>query len=195
MEYSSENVIGTSIDGALFESTFKEYFQALYGYACMLLRDEEEAEEIVQTVFLKLWEKRESINIESSIKAYLYQMVYRDSMNHIRHQKVKQKHQHITQHQAASEPLQMDEGHDEELMMALKKALQQLPEKCRKVFLLSRYESLKYQEIADRLGISIKTVETHMGKALKHLRMELADFLPVLLITCLQIIASWMKLN
>ncbi|AWW32126.1 RNA polymerase sigma-70 factor [Echinicola strongylocentroti] len=182
MAYSSENAISVPIDEVLFETSFNSHFQALYAYACMLVKDEDEAEEIVQTVFLKIWEKRESIAITSSLKAYLYQMVYRDSMNHIRHQKVKQKHQDITLHQINDNGLQMDEGQDHELMDALKKALQGLPEKCRKVFLLSRYETLKYQEIADRLGISVKTVETHMGKALKHLRVELADFLPLLII-------------
>lgn len=182
MEYSIENTINAPIDEQLFESTFKSHFQALYAYACMLVKDEDEAEEIVQTVFLKIWEKRDSITIASSLKAYLYQMVYRNSMNYLRHQKVKQKHHDITLHQANDAGLQMDEGHDHELMDALKNALQELPEKCRKVFLLSRYESLKYQEIADRLGISVKTVETHMGKALKHLRIALADFLPILLI-------------
>ncbi|GGF30636.1 RNA polymerase sigma-70 factor [Echinicola rosea] len=182
MEYSSENTICAPIDEELFESTFKSHFQALYAYACMLVKDEDEAEEIVQTVFLKIWEKRENIAITSSLKAYLYQMVYRDSMNHLRHQKVKQKHQNITLHEANDNGIQLDEGHEGELMEVLKKALQDLPEKCRKVFLLSRYESLKYQEIADRLGISVKTVETHMSKALKHLRIELADFLPILFI-------------
>ncbi|UCS92378.1 RNA polymerase sigma-70 factor [Echinicola marina] len=169
------------IDEKVFEKTFKGYFQGLHAYASVLLKDGDEAEEIVQNVFLKLWEKREKIQIESSLKAYLYQMVYRDSMNALRHEKVKHKHQNITKYQSASAPILKDEGHDAELMENLKRALESLPEKCRKVFLLSRYESLKYQEIADRLGVSVKTVEAHMGKALKHLRVELADFLPILL--------------
>lgn len=181
MEYSPESVVGSIIDEGAFEETFKSHFKALHAYACAILKDEDEAEEIVQNIFLKLWERRESIHIQTSLKAYLYQMVYRDSMNLIRHEKVKQKHQQITKYQANNEQLHMDEGQDEELMRELKRALQTLPEKCRKVFLLSRYESLKYQEIAERLGVSVKTVETHMGKALKHLRVELADFLPILL--------------
>ncbi|WP_186758688.1 RNA polymerase sigma-70 factor [Echinicola salinicaeni] len=183
MEYSTQLEVEDSslIDEKVFEATFKSHFQALHGYACALLKDEDEAKEIVQNVFLKLWEKREQIHIETSVKAYLYQMVYRNSMNTIRHEKVKQKHQNITKYQSISAPVQKDEGDDSELMGMLKLALQSLPEKCRKVFLLSRYESLKYQEIADRLGISVKTVEAHMGKALKHLRVELADFLPIIL--------------
>ncbi|GAB3654231.1 RNA polymerase sigma-70 factor [Echinicola sediminis] len=181
MEYSPNSIISERIDEGNFEDTFKTYFKALHAYACVLLKDEDEAEEVVQNVFLKLWEKRGDIQIQTSLKAYLYQMVYRDSMNQIRHQKVKRKHEHITLYQAAADPLRMDEGGDEELMFELKKALHTLPDKCRKVFLLSRYESLKYQEIAERLDISIKTVETHMGKALKHLRAELADFLPIIL--------------
>src|SRR5690606_36787507 len=71
---------------------------------------------------------------------------------------------------------------DSELQRQLQDALRQLPEKCRTVFQLSRFEELRYQEIADKLGISVKTVEAHMGKALKVLRLRLADFLPVLII-------------
>ncbi|WP_200977740.1 RNA polymerase sigma-70 factor [Echinicola sp. 20G] len=181
MKYAEETQIGLVIDDNVFEVTFKEHFKALHAYACVLLKDEDEAEEIVQSVFLKLWEKRENIHIDSSLRAYLYSMVYRDCMNLIRHEKVKQKHQNITLYEAQNTSLQNDHGHEDELMSLLKKALKDLPEKCRQVFLLSRYESLKYSEIAERMGISVKTVETHMGKALKHLRVELADFLPILL--------------
>lgn len=185
----------TYIDDLLFEQSFRDYFQPLYAYACMLLKQEEEAEEVVQGVFLKLWEKREQITISISLKAYLYQMVYRDCMNHIRHEKVKMKHQQYQQYEIQRHGMGEDPGHDEELMEQLKKALVKLPEKCRKVFLLSRYESLKYQEIADRMGISVKTVETHMGKALRHLRSELADFLPLVIIMCLEWLEIWMRAN
>ena len=173
------------IDEESFEAVFKTYFKALHAYASAILKESEAAEEIVQSVFLKLWEKRETLKINSSLKAYLYRAVYHDSLNHINHQKVKRKHwDHAHYEMTQGKPEQVGvqiKGQENELYERFQLALEKLPEKCRMVFNLSRFEELKYQEIADRLDISIKTVEAHMGKALKTLRVELAEFLPLLL--------------
>src|SRR5690606_6752001 len=125
--------------------------------------DEAMAEEIVQTVFLKLWEKRETIVIHASWKAYLYKAVYHESLNN---RKRTYLHQRYVQGQAGEAGI-YHEMSDKELEIRLHESMRQLPEKCRTVFQLSRFEELKYQEIADRLKISVKTVEAHMGKALK----------------------------
>lgn len=174
------------VDQDTFEQVFKVHFKALHSYAYAILKDMDMAEEIVQTVFLKLWEKKETIRINTSLKAYLFKTVYYDSLNHLKHEKVKMKHwDHIHYElkqgaaQESGEPLI---GQEKELQQRLDQALNLLPEKCRMVFQLSRFEELKYREIADRLNISIKTVEAHMGKALKTLRAELAEFLPLLLL-------------
>src|SRR5690606_20926487 len=143
------------------------------------------AEEIVQTVFLKLWEKRDMLDINSSLKAYLYRAVYHDSLNYIKHQQVKRKHwEHAHYEMTQGKPEEVGEqikGQENELYERFQLALEKLPQECRMVFHLSRCEELKYQEIAGRLDISIKTVEAHMGKALKTMRIELAEFLPLFL--------------
>ncbi|UZD23575.1 RNA polymerase sigma-70 factor [Algoriphagus halophytocola] len=176
----------TSMDEEAFEKVFKTYFKALHAYAQAILKDSEAAEEIVQSVFLKLWEKRENLEINSSLKAYLYRAVYNESLNYINHQKVKRKHwDHTHYEMTQGNPENVGDtiqGQENELYDRFQLALSKLPEKCRMVFHLSRFEELKYQEIAKRMGISIKTVEAHMGKALKTLRVELAEFLPLLLL-------------
>lgn len=165
-----------------FESVFKTHFRALHAYGCTLLRDEAMAEEVVQQVFFKLWERRDRLHIESSITAYLYRAVYNDCMNHLRHQQVRQEHQHYTM-KTSSEESADTEGQlaARELEQRIDAALKKLPQQCRTIFQMSRFESLKYHEIAAALGISPKTVEAQMGKALKLMRVALADYLPTLL--------------
>ncbi|MFY0254042.1 RNA polymerase sigma-70 factor [Chitinophaga sp. 30R24] len=168
-----------------FEQVFKTYFKGLHAYACTLLKDEVMAEEMVQNVFCKLWEKSGNININQSVSGYLYRAVYHECINYLRHQKVKATHQAYTKYQMGNDPQTGNTSGKvmlRELEEKLDAALQALPEKCRTVFQLSRFEELKYQEIADRLDISIKTVENQMGKALRLLRLNLVDFLPLLLI-------------
>lgn len=167
-------------DDQEFEKLFKANFNALHAYAFSILKDEDLAEEIVQGMFLKFWERRHHLNIQS-IKAYLYKSVYNDSLNHLKHEKTKHKYHVFTknsmnsENEDASSRMQLSE-----LQHQIGKAMAQLPQQCRTIFQLSRFEELKYREIADQLGISVKTVENQMGKALKILRYQLADFLILL---------------
>jgi RNA polymerase sigma-70 factor (ECF subfamily) len=166
-----------------FEQLFKAHYKALHAYANMILKDLDLAEEIVQNMFLRFWEKRELLNVETSIKAYLYKCVYNDSLNYLKHEKVKVKYHDFTKHTMSelseSAAAKVELG---ELQFNLRVALNELPEQCRTIFQMSRFEELKYREIAERLGISIKTVENQMGKALKILRIKLVDFLILVLI-------------
>lgn len=162
---------------------FRTYYQPLCSYAYTFLQDKEEAEEIVQTTFLSVWEKKETLSIRTAVKPYLYAMVRNACLNVIKHEKVKQKH-------AVEEVAMAIHSHDSvshaivssELELKIHQAMEKLPEQCRLVFKLSRFEELKYSEIADQLGISIKTVENHMGKALKIMREQLKDYLPLLIV-------------
>lgn len=169
-----------------FEDVFKTHFKALHAYACTIVKEEAMAEELVQQVFFKLWEKRNSLNIESSATAYLYRSVYHECLNHLKHRKVRAAYQQYAQTMGeANEAGTAQKIQLSELQQHLNKALSELPEQCRTIFQMSRYEELKYQEIADKLGLSVKTIENQMGKALRLLREKLKDFLPILLLILL----------
>lgn len=167
---------------AAFEQVFKTHFKNLHAYACSILKDDMAAEEMVQNVFFKLWDRSESIHIAGSLAAYLYRAVNNESLNYLKHQKVKEAH---ALHVAYISPAQRDTPSKtlqaKELEARLHKALNELPEQCRTIFQMSRFEELRYREIAERLGLSVKTVEAQMGKALRVLREKLADLLPLII--------------
>ena len=155
----------------------------MFSYACTLLKNEAEAEEIAQTVFVKLWEKRKALSVETSMKAYLYRMAHNDCMNWLKRQTVVKKFQNEKAYAMKYETDgRQDNASFSQLEEKLSHALQELPERCRTIFQLSRFEDLKYREIATQLRISEKTVENQMGKALKLLRTKLIDFLPLLIV-------------
>lgn len=165
-----------------FEKVFKQYFKSLQNYAYTILKDLDVAEEMVQNVFLKIWEKREKLPTDAVVSSYLYKSVYHESLNYLRHEKVKISHQQQTLYSMKEET---DNASDriklKQLEEHLQKALNDLPQQCRTIFQMSRFDELRYREIADELGISIKTVENHMGKALRLLRLKLVEFLPAVI--------------
>ncbi|HEY9176776.1 MAG TPA: RNA polymerase sigma-70 factor [Flavipsychrobacter sp.] len=164
----------------VFEQVFKEHFKNLHAYACSILKDEDEAEEMVQNVFYKLWEKKEKIGELQSVPAYLYRSVYNECMNYVKHEKVKMTYEAHAVHHGAMAGQAADTATAKELEHRIAEALAGLPEQCRTIFQLSRFEELKYREIADKMGLSVKTVENQMGKALKILRTKLADYISVI---------------
>lgn len=172
----------TGISEYEFEQVFKSHFKALHAYACTILKEEAQAEELVQQVFFKLWERKDQVHITQSVQAYLYRSVYHECLNYLKHQKVKKAHQSHTLYTsgAAVDPVSRDIA-ARELQKKIDEALRQLPEQCRTIFQMSRFEDLKYREIADKLNLSVKTVENQMGKALKIMRLQLVEFLPALL--------------
>ncbi|HRE52586.1 MAG TPA: RNA polymerase sigma-70 factor [Flavitalea sp.] len=165
-----------------FEEAFKTHFKKLYAYAFTIVKEEMAAEEMVQQVFFKIWEKKGQVEIRTSVTAYLYRSVYHESLNYLKHQKVKAAYQ---SHAARESKNQSDNASSKlqlsELEQKLNVALNELPEQCRVIFQMSRFEELKYQEIADRLGLSVKTIENQMGKALRILRTKLIDYLPLVI--------------
>lgn len=162
------------------DQLYLEHYAGLNRYAFTMVNDRAVAEEMVQQVFFKILEREEPIAVHTSIKAYLYRSVNNECLNHFKHMKVRrgfEAHNNSIMKQIPETPsgkLQL-----KELEEKLRETINGLPEQCRTIFQLSRFEQLKYVEIADHLGLSVKTVETQMSRALKKLRVQLADYLPL----------------
>ncbi|WP_109829342.1 RNA polymerase sigma-70 factor [Reichenbachiella versicolor] len=159
-----------------FEKVFKEYYSPLTNFAYQYLRDHEEAEEIVQETFSKVWSKKSDLEIKTNIKSYLFGAVRNACLNNLKHQKIIREHENYEMHRDHSDSTDFMELDD--LQKQIDSALEELPEKCRQIFIMSRYEEKKYREIADELKISVKTVETQMSRALKVMRKALQQYVP-----------------
>lgn len=144
----------------------------MVGYASKLLKDRDGAADIVQQLFVNLWEKRDSIVVEGSVNSYLLRATHNQCLNQIKHEKVKIEHASYVIATEAVHDFQ-DQLEAQEFQMRVNSLVQKLPTQCRKIFLMSRLQEKKYQQIADELHISVKTVENQMGKALKTLRTSL----------------------
>jgi RNA polymerase sigma-70 factor (ECF subfamily) len=165
-------------DRGAFDSIFREHYGYLVAFANGLLRNHASAEDMAQEVMLELWRRREGITITESLRAYLLRATRNRSLNVVRHAGVVRR----AEPQLISEESINATGASrlvaDELRDALTTAVNELPPACREVFVLSRSQGLRYSEIASTLGISVKTVESQMGKALRHLRTRLASWLP-----------------
>lgn len=183
----SEVVVGIQKgDEVAFESVFKAYYSRLCSYANTMLNDSEEAEEMVQNTFIVLWENRANVDIHTSLKSYLYRAVHNSCLNRIKHMKVRQEHSAYvlhTQEEEVESTSHMVMGN--ELQQQINVAIEQLPPQCKRVFTLSRYENLTYAEIAAHLEISVKAVDKQMVRALRILREQLKDYLPLILLLLL----------
>jgi RNA polymerase sigma-70 factor (family 1) len=160
-------------DIGAYETLFKWYYRKLTLFANRLINNIDAAEEITGEVFVILWEKREQLNHTVCIRAYLYKSTQNRCLNYLKHQKVESLYINYLQRNNLLDPRGDDTEssyNDKELALQLKMAIDSLPEKCRQVFMMSRYEGMKYREIAVKLDISAKTVERHMSIALERLR-------------------------
>lgn len=163
-----------------FEVLFREYYQMLCSYAFRFVNDADTAEEIVQDLFYRIWEKREEIQFNTSVKSYLFSAVHNRCLKFIEHRNVESKYRnYYLLHESEIDDQSQHEAGVHELQGIIEKTLDLLPERCSRIFKLSRFEGLKYQEIAQKLSISVKTVEANMGKALKLLRKNLKNHVEV----------------
>ena len=166
-------------DEKTLESLYRDHYSGLCRFAAGYVKNEEVAREIVQDAFVNLWEKRHTIDLSKPVKSYLSTTVRNKSLNHLRD------HKKFSGGLLALENLTDEAGYDQpdkivegEIRDRIAAGIAELPEKCREIFLLNRNEAMKYQQIADKLQISVKTVETQMSKALQHMRIRLAEYLP-----------------
>ncbi|MBI4544231.1 MAG: RNA polymerase sigma-70 factor [Gemmatimonadetes bacterium] len=167
-------------DAAAFEATFREHYLALVRFVRGYVGSSAVAEELVQETFLRLWAARERLDPRGSLRAYIYQAARNQALNHLRHERIERSGEARLEREApaaaAADP--PDRPREEELAAAVAQAVAALPERCRLVFQLSRDHGLSYAEIARALGISVKTVETQMGRALQALRHSLERYRP-----------------
>lgn len=173
-------------DRDAFEKIFRVYYNRLHGFAYSYVRQREIAEDIVQSVFFKIWAQKEHWDPPGTVKQYLFAAVRNEALNKIRHQKV------VADAEAdvidsfeelKSYSLPDDDSNVKKLRRDIQEGIDQLPPRCRQIFILNRRSGLTYTEIADYLEISINTVNTQMGRALKSLRNHLSDYLQVLIAT------------
>lgn len=171
-------------DGKSYEILFHLVYPQLCAYANKFLNDLDEAEEIAQEVFYKLWENRERLDEDDSVRGYLFTSVKNRCLHYLEHKKVKDNYAQLLGYVYSN--TRNDTAHEilvaNELDREFNKALAQLPGECRKIFELNRLQGLKYGEIADHLKISQKTVETQMSRALQKLKLQLKDYILLLLL-------------
>jgi RNA polymerase sigma-70 factor (ECF subfamily) len=159
-----------------FESLFRSSYVSLVRYAKTLIKDHDTAEEIVQDLFFRLWQDKEKLNIESSLNGYLFRSVHNKCLHYIEHNRVVDRYaEEMSYRQPEKQESPSDILQYRELQARVAKILERLPERCGQIFYLSRFEGLKYSEIAEKLSVSVKTVESNMGRALKEFRKELTE--------------------
>ena len=162
----------------MFNQFFTDYYVNLCRFAYTYVKDNDTAEEIVQEIFISIWEQRKTFQINTSIRSFLYTSVKNRSLNYIRNEKTRAKHEdEFAKEQASRVTHIVDFCEREELTYIIDEAVNELPEQCRIIFDLSRNQSLTYKEIAQKLDISPKTVENQMGIALRKLRNKLSPYL------------------
>jgi RNA polymerase sigma-70 factor, ECF subfamily len=170
-------------DQTAFELLFHFYYSGLVMYSTQFTADRMDAEEIVQDFFVRFWQKHQQILLTDSLKGYLFLSVKNSCLNYLKHKKVEeryiQKMVELSSRHIAYDP---DLYLASELQEKVKNAIDLLPEKCREIFIMSRIQGLKNEEIATNLNISKRTVETQISKALKVLRVELKDYIGLMIL-------------
>lgn len=162
-------------DEKAFESLFYSHASALIRFAWRFVRNTQIAENIVQDVFVKIWHHRDRLDPKLNVKAYLYKAVKNQALQHLRHLKIENRQDTVSEFESSALSPE-DSLHAKEIAAAVDQAISELPPHRRLIFTLSKFDHFTYAEIAEIQSISIKTVETQMGRALKFLRKRLSGY-------------------
>ena len=162
--------------------SFNKYYRGLCVYAYKMTESKSAAEDIVQNLFVNLWEKKKNITIQTSVKSYLLRSVHNRCLDFIAHKSIKENHRlyhlnHFTEEEAIDYPLM-----DFELKERLKNAIDSLPDGIRESFIMNRIDGLTYKQIAEKEGVTVKAIEYRISKSLSILREVLKDYLPLALL-------------
>ncbi|BDD10906.1 DNA-directed RNA polymerase sigma-70 factor [Fulvitalea axinellae] len=168
-------------DAGAYEHIFKKYYASLCLFAMKHLKTKDLAEEVVQELFCKLWEKRDTLEPRESLKSYLYGAVRLNCLRLIRSETLHAKHHELIKKEMSDE-VWPEEEKSNDIQARILEAVSELPEQRRRIFEMSRFDQLRQKEIAEKMNLAPKTVENQMGRALKFLRDRLKDCLPVLLL-------------
>jgi len=174
-EFSDQQIFTRIKEGdeIAFNKLFNAYYVSLCFFSVKFIADMDLARSIVQQLFVDIWMKRENLKVNHSLKSYLYHAVRNKSIDYLRKEKFKTE---ITD--SIKETYQApfsDLLEEAELNDRINRSINKLPEKCREIFILCRFDGLKYKQIANKLNISVKTVEMQMGIALKKIRQCLSE--------------------
>ncbi|RHU26289.1 RNA polymerase sigma-70 factor [Parabacteroides sp. TM07-1AC] len=182
--------LGEQRENIKFEDIYLSYFSKMKHFATEYVISDEDAENIVQDVFVELWENKEMLNMHMNLIAYLFTTIKNKCLNHMRHKIVvqntatKMQEEYLISLRMNLDSLEAFDNKlfsDQDIEKIINRALDSLPEKCRTIFFMSKIEGKKQKEIAQELNISINTVGTQIGIAYKKLRTELKDYLPIML--------------
>jgi RNA polymerase sigma-70 factor (ECF subfamily) len=176
-----------------FEKLFKEYFIPLSHYSYKIVKDIDTAKEIVHNVFVNLWEKRNEVHMNVSLRSYLFTAVRNRSLNYLRdHSKFTSADSEMMREIVDPQTEDSSDYDEAQIQQRILKEIENLPEKCAEIFKLARFENLKYREIAEKLNISVKTVEAQMSKALRILRDNLSDIIQVFILWIMYIFYNFL---
>lgn len=181
-EHIDEKLLARFRDGDMkaFQKIYSTYCEPLHRFAYSYLKDSFESEEIIQDVFLKVWEKRSEVDLQKSFKSYLYRITVNKIFNELKHRVVKQKYeQHALKFDQIGGDTPETSIEFQELNKKLELLLDRLPEQQRNIFILSRWKGLSNAEIAENLDISIRTVENQIYRAAKFVKLHLKDDYPL----------------
>jgi RNA polymerase sigma-70 factor, ECF subfamily len=182
-------------DKKAFEIIFRENFSHLCAFANTFVKDLDVAQDLVQEIFFHIWQKKDELPGNVPVKAYLFKSIQNRCLNLIKHEQVKGKYQEYALNEYKQNIFEESIPEHDELHEKIRQSIDKLPSGRKKVFIMHRYEELKYKEIAEKLNISVKTVENQIGKALSFLRDELKDYLPTFFLMALGTVIHYIILG